>query len=202
MTALCRSRAEVRRKGRAHAAVFAVALICWSCSPQASDDTEHVETRVSNDTSAPEQSYEPVTAIECEGLEYSMLPTELTRAAVKSRFGAPDSMSSSAEPNRHVPGAIDSLHVLHYPDLRIGFRTPGGAGDMVTDVTLTDNRYVVESAIGIGATAGEVRRILGEPRRQSSAALVYDCGEGAEQPVTFHLANGIVRMISIEYYVD
>jgi hypothetical protein len=47
-----------------------------------------------------------------------------------------------------------------------------------------------------------VTRVLGEPTRRTPGGLVYDCGGGASQPVTFHLdGEDRVERVEISFYV-
>ena len=108
----------------------------------------------------------------------------------------------ATEPNRHVPGRTDSLFVVHYDGLVSSIRTPSPGRDLPFHVVVTDNRFVRHPAIGIGATAATVEAVLGAPTRRTDATLVYECGEGAEEPVTFRLEAGRVERIVIDYYVD
>jgi hypothetical protein len=143
-----------------------------------------------------------LSPVACEGLEASILAAAPTRAAFRERFGAPDSMAASTEPNRHVEGATDSLFTAFYPGMIASFRTPAGGGDLATTIEITDPRYVRYPALAMGAPAAQVTTVLGEPTRREDDALVYDCALGAEQPVRFLLRDGVVETIRIEFYVD
>lgn len=145
---------------------------------------------------------EGVERVACEGLETSIIAAPLTRAGLRERFGAPDSVAGTVEPNRHVQGAIDSLFTVYYPGLQASFRTPTDARDLISRATISSNHYVRYIQIGIGTSAAQVRAALGSPGQQNSTELIYDCNEEANQPVTFRLRDGVVEAISIEYYVD
>lgn len=141
-------------------------------------------------------------SIACEGLETSILSAPATRAGLREAFGDPDSTSSKTEPNRHVPGAIDSLFVVHYTGLVARLRKPPDGPDLAEYVRVTETRYLRYPDLGIGARSSDIVKTLGEPTETDPASLVYDCGMGAEQPVTFHLGDGVVESIEIDYYVD
>lgn len=141
-------------------------------------------------------------SLQCEGLERSILRTETTRAALSAAYGPPDSTRSWTEPNRHVPEAIDSLFVVHYPGLEVQIRRPPSGDDLTSHVSIRENRYLSEPSVGIGAPADQVMSVLGEPGSRGEDRLVYDCGPHTEQPVTFWLADGTVERIEISYYVD
>jgi hypothetical protein len=138
----------------------------------------------------------------CEDLHYRILEVPATRDAFAAAFGQPDSVAASTEPNRHIAGAIDSLFTVHYPGAHLEIRTPPGGRDMATHVRVTDNRYLAYPGIGPGTAAARVQAVLGEPRERAVGYLRYQCGEGAEQPVTFRIAAGRVSAVEIDYYVD
>jgi hypothetical protein len=138
----------------------------------------------------------------CEGLDEQILAVQPTRAMLQARFGAPDSMIATAQPNRHVEGVTDSLFTIFYNGLTVDVHMPGGGSDMPVHVDVEHNRYVAFPRIGIGAAADSVIAALGPPTRREDAALVYDCGEAVEQPVRFALSGGRVSRITIAYYVD
>ena len=140
--------------------------------------------------------------LSCEGLETSILAVPATRAELRRAYGEPDSIFGTTEPNRHVPGAVDSLFSVYYQGLTAGLRTPSGARDMVEHVTVRDNRFLRYPHIGIGATPSDIVAALGEPTARVSMTLVYDCGDATDQPVTFHLQTARVDSIQIHYYVD
>lgn len=139
---------------------------------------------------------------DCEDLQDAILRVPPTRAALAAEYGAPDSVRSSTEPNRHVAGATDSLFTVHYPGFVADMRTPAGARDMATHVLVESSRYLAFPGIGIGATADRLREVLGEPDDAGSAYVRYQCSDAVEQPVTFRLTAGRVSAIEIHYYVD
>jgi hypothetical protein len=73
---------------------------------------------------------------------------------------------------------------------------------MADHVEITEPRYVRHDRLAPGVTAAQVLAVLGEPTERDHARLVYDCNLGADQPVTFHLRNGRVASVTIDYYVD
>lgn len=187
-----------RRYSR-RSAILAISA-CLACDPAGRQDARDSDDAPSSNS--PEQELQAVHVLECEGLEYSLVDAELSRAGFVSRFGAPDSVQAFTEPNRHVEGVVDSLFIVFYPGLVLDIRKPEGAADLVAGVSLTDNRYVTDPRIGIGRPADSITEALGRPWEITGETLVYNCGVGADQPVTFHFRDGRVTRISIEYYVD
>lgn len=150
----------------------------------------------------PEGAPDEVAAADCEALGVRILRLHPTRAALAEAYGPPDSVRATAEPNRHVPGATDSLFAVHYPGLEVHIRTPAGARDLVSDVVVRDGRYIADPRLGPGADAASVRAALGEPGEQADEQWTYECGTHVENPVTFEFRAGRVAAISIGYYVD
>ena len=189
----------------ARAACVALCAIALGCDagqpgsdPDAGDSNPEMDLPVASDNAAGDGA----TPASCEDLHATMLKVSPTRQAFTEEFGAPDSIARSAEPNRHDPAAVDSLFTLYYPGLVLDIRTPAGARDMATHVRVEDNRYLAFPGIGIGAAALKVEEVLGEPQARGAGRLTYDCGMGAEQPVTFSVPDGRVRAVEIAYYVD
>jgi hypothetical protein len=168
--------------------------------PPGGDDVPGNPGSVTGDTSG-EVNPGSVPAT-CDGLHYEILKVPATREAFAAAFGQPDSTAVATEPNRHIPGAVDSLFTVHYPGLLMDIRTPPGSRDMATHVRVTDDRYLAYPGLGMGTSAARVEEVLGEPRERAADYLRYQCGEGAEQPVTFRIAGGRVSAVEIDYYVD
>lgn len=138
----------------------------------------------------------------CNDLHHTVLKVPPTRHAFSTEFGAPDSVGSTVEANRHMPGAVDSLFTVYYPGLVLDIRKPEGGRDMATHVAAKDNRYLAFPGIGIGTKAARIEQVLGEPAQRDHAHLTYHCSEHVEQPVTFRIRDGRVSAIEIAYYVD
>ena len=138
----------------------------------------------------------------CAGLEEVILATHPTREPLRAAYGEPDSTTTTPVPNRHVPGATDTLFTIHYPGLVALVHKPAEGNDLADFARVEDNRYLTIPSLGVGTTEELVRAALGEPLRVEDGALVYWCGEGAEQPVSFELADGRVRAVLVDYYVD
>jgi hypothetical protein len=180
-----------------------------SGAPDEAGDTLEPESAAAPDSAAstsgppslPEAAPDE-TAADCEALGVRILRLHPTRAALAGTYGPPDSILATAEPNRHVPGATDSLFVVHYPGLEVHIRTPAGARDLVSDVVVRDGRYIADPRFGPGSDAASVRAALGEPGEQADGQWTYECGTHVENPVTFEFRAGRVAAITIGYYVD
>lgn len=205
----CRTAGTCTRSARnatARAAVVALCAVVLGCGdsqpepdPRGDGSAPGVDVPGTFAVDAVEDGAVPAS---CEDLHATMLKVAPTREAFAAEFGAPDSIARSAEPNRHDPATVDSLFTVYYPRLVLDIRTPAGARDMATHVGVEDNRYLAYPGIGIGAAASKVEEVLGEPRERGPDSLTYQCGMGAEQPVTFRIADGRVRAVDIAWYVD
>lgn len=201
-----RARTRSALQGPARAALVALCALAIGCGGS------RPESEPPDDGSAPGADVPLTTTVDaaadgavpssCEDLHATMLKVAPTREAFAAEFGAPDSITRSAEPNRHDPAATDSLFTVYYPQLVLDIRTPAGARDMATHVAVQDNRYLAYPGIGIGAAASKVEETLGAPTERGPGSLTYQCGMGAEQPVTFSIADGRVRAVDIAWYVD
>lgn len=138
----------------------------------------------------------------CEGLERRIVGADLTRAGLRDAFGPPAGRSVTLEPNRHLPDATDSIFDLRWDGLRVEIRTPPDGEDLAVHARISDDRFLRYPSVGMGAPADRVLEVLGTPSSRRDDALVYDCGMGASQPVTFHLEDGVVRRVEISFYVD
>lgn len=177
-----------------------------ACASDEPATTERQDTTVSEaPVVTPEQvawDSASVADLTCENLEQDILDAAPTRAALAEAYGEADSIRVATEPNRHMAGATDSLFVVYYPGMVVDLRKPENGDDLVDHVEISDNRYLRYPAIGIGAPIDRVARVLGTPKLRDARRVVYDCGLGAEQPVTFMLDQGIVRRIIVDYYLD
>lgn len=154
-------------------------------------------------TATPGEVLDPASVpLTCDGLHEQILKVPPTREAFANAFGPPDSVATVTEPNRHVPGATDSLFTVHYPGFVMDIRTPTGARDMATHVRVEDDRYLAYPALGMGSPAADVEAVLGEPHSRDAGRVRYQCGVAVEQPVSFMIGNGRVTAIEIDFYVD
>ena len=178
------------------AVLLAAALACAPPDPAADEPATTQPGQA-----APPQDAAAVASFTCEDLAWTILPVNATRAGLEGRFGAPDSVSVRTVPNRHVAGETDSLFTVQYPGLVAGIHTAGGR-DLPAHVVVDDDRFLRAGAPGPGDTGAAVVAALGEPTRRTATALVYECGPEVEEPVTFHLRDGVVQRVEIGYYVD
>lgn len=187
--------------------VLALVAIAAGCGTGQPPDMQHGDAPESADSPgirAPDSTADTHAAVPhtCEDLHETILTVPPTRQAFAARFGAPDSITAGAEPNRHVPGAIDSLFTVYYPGLVMDIRTPQNSRDMPTHVRVENDRYLAFSGIGVGTSRERLEEVLGNPTQSDAQSLTWDCGGEVEQPVTFELAAGRVTAITIAYYVD
>lgn len=184
------------------AIVFALATL--ACAADRPEQMPAPDSAAATDTSS--AAADPILALDCDTLAATLLRTAATRSALAEAYGEPDSVEVTTEPNRHIPDATDSLFVVHYPGLAVTLRTPPSARDLVSAITVTDNRYLAYPSIGIGTREEAVIAALGQPHESTTTdgttTLVYACGEEVEQPVTFLVRDDVVVRIDASYYVD
>lgn len=139
-----------------------------------------------------------------EFVEHGLRPLGESRAELRQSLGEPDSISARVVPNRHVPGAHDTLFTVHYPGLVAHLHRPGPGGEMLAGAEVTDNRYLRYPQVGIGATPRELQGALGLPDEPPDSVYTYSCHacEGVVEPVRLFLRDGRVRRIVFSFYVD
>lgn len=177
-------------------------LLVAGCTGSLGDDNLTAEASPAVEAAPTVEARSAADVPRCEDLPYALLPATPTRDFLLGRFGPADRLEVALEPNRHVVGVTDSLFVVRYPGLAVYITKPGTRPvDMVTDVFVEDNSYLLHPEIGIGAHRDSVMALLGPPTNQEPDILTYDCGEGASQPVHFQLRDARVWRIVIKYYL-
>jgi len=189
------------------AVVLAVALLGCSDVADAPGTSSTASSNSTDSVSPPNLTEPPFDSVSLAGLTCTVLLDSVflapsTRATLVDSYGAPDSTVAVTEPNRHVVGAIDSLFVVYYPGLNASFRKPSDGSDLVTQMDVADNRYLRYPSLGIGARSERLLHVLSDPAVVAVDRIEYNCGIGADEPVTFWLSNGQVRRVSKSYYVD
>lgn len=110
--------------------------------------------------------------------------------------------------NRHDPSVTDTLVTWSYPGVEIHLHQVGNGGpEFLSEVEVTDNRYLRYPAAGVGAARATIHELLGPPSaaRGPEEGDTYPCErcEGAPEPVTFRYdAQGRVRAVLFSFYVD
>lgn len=125
-----------------------------------------------------------------------------TRAGLRAQLGEPDSIVHQVVPNRHVPGAVDTLFTVHYPTLLVGLHRPGPGGELLSAVTVFSNEHLQWAVIG--AEGVQIEREFGPPDRRNDDGIGYDCRTciAGNDPVEFVLTDGRVRAVRFNFYVD
>ena len=187
--------------------VITFAVVMLGCSGADSPDARSNATNASATSIAsavPEPAFDSasVAGLTCLTLMDAVFLAPLTREELLQAYGAPDSVHARTEPNRHVAGVIDSLVQVYYPGLTAGFRKPGEGTDLITQMEVTDNRYIRYPSIGIGARRDRLIQVVSDTSLVRDDRVEYDCGMGANEPVTFWLVGEQIRRVSKLYYVD
>lgn len=127
---------------------------------------------------------------------------------IETTLGAPASVDTSLEPNRHVRDAIDSLFVLRYDGLTFELNRPGPVdGEFLTSVAMTTADRELPGGVRIGATTrADLADDLGAPAstrsRGDTVVLSYAPTGAADRFVEFHLAGDTLRRVRWVPYVD
>lgn len=125
-----------------------------------------------------------------------------TRAELASALGAADSVQSEVVPNRHVPGAQDTLFTIFYPGLVVGIHRPGPGGELLSSAEVWSNRYLRYPAIG--ARRSSILAAFGPPDRMATDSLTYRCTSciAGDDPVTLVFVEDRVERVGFSFYVD
>lgn len=125
-----------------------------------------------------------------------------SRADLRATLGAPDSVATEVIPNRHVPGVMDTIYILHYPELVARFHHPGGGGDLLSTLQVSDDRHLRYPVMG--ADVATLDEAFGRPDEASDSSLTYYCTtcEAGNDPVEVIVPDGRVRRVRFNYYVD
>lgn len=140
-------------------------------------------------------------AISCADLPRSLFITELGTTALRREFGAPDSVPTVVLPSERDEAVHDTFFAIYYPGLAVSGELVGGGRELIWGAVVSSNRYLRYPEIGIGASAELVTRVLGRPSEAEGDNLVYDCGTGPDEPVTFYIRDGTVERIEVSYYI-
>lgn len=146
----------------------------------------------------------PVERLYDYGLSFGGSLSEIERT-----LGAPASVDTSLEPNRHVREATDSLFVLRYDGLTFELNRPGPVDrELLTSVAMTAADRELPGGVHIGSTTrDELSGEFGAPEsarsRGDTTVLSYTPpGRAAERFVEFHLAGDTLRRVRWVPYVD
>lgn len=172
-------------------------LLATACAGEESPSADAPPT----DEAAPPAAVERLPSLD-RFVREGLRPIGSTRPEITQRLGEPDSLLATSVPNRHDPSVQDTLLALHYPDLVVHIHRPGGGRDLLSDVEVTDDRYLRHPILG--ATREEVEAAFGPPHEVRDGVWSYDCatcGE-ADSPVEILFADDRVRKVRFTYYVD
>lgn len=155
---------------------------------------------------APAQQPQPTAPAELpersEFVDHGLRHRPASRADLRETLGAPDSVATEVIPNRHVPGVMDTIYTVHYADLVARFHHPGGGGDLLSMLQVSDDRHLRYPVIG--ADVVTLDAAFGRPDEASDSSLTYHCTtcEAGNDPVEIIVLDGQVRRVRFNYYVD
>jgi hypothetical protein len=186
---------------------FVLACVMASCSAEEAQQ-EEMEPRFGNadpefELGSAQHPPESLGAYTCEALQPLALSTVPTRHSLRAEFGPPDSIRLVAQPNRHVPDREDSWFTVFYPGLWASGVRPGGSQrDLIDRVHVSDNRYLKDPSIGIGADIRDVQRATAAVWFHGSQGFEADCGYEVPQGAIVEVEGALVRSVAFTYYVD
>lgn len=121
------------------------------------------------------------------------------------RLGPPDSITTAPQPNRHVPGQMDTLRTYFYDGVRLTvYDVTNSADQFVTTMQVTGPAYTTDDSLHVGSSRSEVENTLGAPDRQDGDEYIYELGEPVAAPNLLRLtveADTVQRM-TWSFYVD
>lgn len=135
---------------------------------------------------------------------HALQPIGWSRADFLRTLGAPDSITAETVFNRHDDTRTDTTFVLYHAGLRASIYAVTGGNEMLSELVVSDNRYLRDTGVRIGQSWDEVQAWIGPPQATTELGHQYDCRtcEGAENPVFIVVDNGVVAAIRFTYYVD
>jgi len=173
----------------------------------------------------PDAPEEACTAV----LEGGLAIEGRTRTALRAELGEPHSVARETVPNRHIPGATDTVVTMRWPAATAVVRV-AQSKELVDAIRVTDGPHLRYAGVGPGTPGDSILARLGDPgsrRAEGPGAsppgapeptgagqgdpaeaeprtLSYWCPSepGAESPVVFHLRDGRVAMVEWDFYVD
>jgi hypothetical protein len=159
---------------------------------------------------ASEASVAPLLEEESQLADYLRVATPRlgsSRAEIAARLGEPDSIAGTTVANRHDPSVTDSIFTLYYVGLTAVVYKAGYDGkEILASLVITDPQHVpADAPLGIGATADEVRELLGEPDGTATDYLEFTCEEcliAGHETVRFVLRASTVARIELQYWID
>lgn len=128
--------------------------------------------------------------------------TARSRTELQSLLGPADSVTAEEIANRHVPGMRDTIYTLYHPGRMTRIHHPGGGGDLLSMVEVSDNRHLRYPILGLEVEALQIA--FGPPDQSSDSSVVYRCIScvAGDDPVEFLLEGDTVRRVRFHFYVD
>jgi hypothetical protein len=122
-----------------------------------------------------------------------------------NRLGPPDSITTAPQPNRHVPGQMDTLRTYHYDGARLTVYDVSASEDrFITTMQVTSPAYVTQDSLHVGSPWSAVEDALGTPARQGGNEYIYELGEPVAAPNLLRLTveADTVQQMTWSFYVD
>jgi hypothetical protein len=183
-------------RGALRTLAIATPLVLLGCGGAAPDESQPEPVDAGGTTAQPSLPDRE------EFVRAGLIPPGSTRAELAEGLGSPDSIDFEVVPNRHVPGAMDTLFTVHYPELVAGIHRPGPGGELLSSFEVSANRHLRYPIIG--APGATVEAAFGPPDERTDSTLTYRCTTciAGDDPVLLFLQNRDVDRVRFSYYVD
>jgi hypothetical protein len=136
-------------------------------------------------------------------------PVELatSRAQLRERLGAPDSVLQRVLPNPHDPGVIDTVFTVHHPGLAVEiYRASFDGRELLASLSIADDRWLrAESPLRLGMSRDAIRLALGEPEHEEDGDLFFTCTTctvGGQDGLELRMDGGRLSRIRVQYWID
>lgn len=154
----------------------------------------------------PERAHPPLPVSElpdrAEFIDRGLAVAVDSRADLISTFGPADSILEEEIANRHNPEVRDTIYNVYHSGRMTRIHHPGGGGDLLSMVEVSDNRHLRYRILGLEVDA--IESAFGPPDERSDSAVIYRCTtcQAGDDPVELLLERDIVQRVRFNFYVD
>jgi hypothetical protein len=125
-----------------------------------------------------------------------------SKADVISKLGTPLKVTSKGVRNIYSE-VMDTVYELFYEGLYLEiYEVTLDNRSFVYHIVVTSKKYKSKWGLGVGATKGDLRAILGKPNQSNIHSWSYVVLYGHPDSVRFYFEEGTVRKIEWSYVVD
>lgn len=130
-----------------------------------------------------------------------------TRSDARTRHGPPVGTRVSTVPNRHVPGATDTIVRLRWREMAVRYHVSGANGKELLSATEVTGAALLQRVLGPGLRGREALRArFGRPDTVMGGDWVYRCcparGDPSVETLRFRFEGDTVESCRAGFYVD